>query len=255
MQIGSGPWRIKNYGFIPYLKYLFFAKLFKRKFYIKNFNICTSITELNEYTLKIEQQSLDHFIINFNKFYERLILNLNLLNEKRIGVKSSNLHLSATKTRLLVLCFFAKFRGFDIIVETGTQNGISALTLENFCDENLTDIFSLDVKQNAIPKGRGMIKFIILESPVRKSLKQHLNTIVSGTGDVLFFHDSDHSYENMYFEFNYAWKFPQVTFLVSDDVSENLAFTRFTRKNNLSPIFCKFDSGQVVGLVTKSGKF
>lgn len=255
MYVGSGSWRIKNYGLIPYFKYLFFAKLFKQKFYIENFKICTSISELNESTLKIEKQNLDQFIAEFDKFYRNLIFDLNSLNEKTIGVKSSNLKLSATNTRLLVLSFFAKFKDFDIIIETGTQNGMSALSLENFCNTGRTDIFSLDIKQNTIPNGRGMIKFVVLESPVRKSLQQNLNTYLQGDKDVFFFHDSDHSYENMFFELNFVWKFPQITFLVSDDVSENLAFVRFAKKNNLTPTFCKFDSGPVVGFVVRGNKF
>lgn len=255
MKIGSSFWRIHNYGVIPCFKYLLFDKLFKREYHIENYNVFTSITELNESTLKIEKQNLDQFIFEFNQFYKRLILNLNSLNEKTLGVKSSNLNLSATKTRLIVLCFFAKFMGFDIIIETGTQNGISALSLENFCKKGLTEIFSLDIKKNVIPKGRGMVKFIVLESPVRKSLKQNLNTFLQGDKEVLYFHDSDHSYENMFFELNYAWKFLQITFLVSDDVSENLAFTSFAKKNNLMLYFCKFDSGPVVGFVTRGNKF
>ena len=49
-----------------------------------------------------------------------------------------------------------------------------------------------------------------------------------------FLHDSDHSYENMMFEFEAAW--PKILtggFLVSDDVKWNDAFIDFANKNNI----------------------
>jgi hypothetical protein len=55
----------------------------------------------------------------------------------------------------------------------------------------------------------------------------------------------------MSFEFNWAWNELKVDCLISDDVSENSAFSKFVLKNNLTPYYCKFDSGSVVGFVLK----
>lgn len=50
----------------------------------------------------------------------------------------------------------------------------------------------------------------------------------------LFYHDSDHSYENMAFEMNLAWKhLSEGGILLVDDVGWNTAFEDFTRNNGI----------------------
>jgi len=44
----------------------------------------------------------------------------------------------------------------------------------------------------------------------------------------IFYHDSDHSYENMSFEFNTVFPFmPENGIIVSDDITDNDAFSDF----------------------------
>jgi hypothetical protein len=60
----------------------------------------------------------------------------------------------------------------------------------------------------------------------------------------IFFHDSDHSYEHMVFEFEST--LPYLTkkgILLSDDVDKNEAFSQFTRKHKM-PMHC-FNKGGV----------
>ena len=57
-----------------------------------------------------------------------------------------------------------------------------------------------------------------------------------GKGNVdFFFHDSDHSYEHMMFEFALAQKFMSAgSLIVSDDIEINAAFQNFFAHNNIS---------------------
>ena len=57
-----------------------------------------------------------------------------------------------------------------------------------------------------------------------------------GTIDT-FMHDSEHSYECMWFEFNAAWPALRTGgVLVSDDVNSTKAFGRFARQEGRSPV-------------------
>jgi hypothetical protein len=67
----------------------------------------------------------------------------------------------------------------------------------------------------------------------------------------MFFHDSDHSFENMRYEFECVWKFTNVQCLISDDVEFNSAFVVFCEKHHLTPLFFKLDFGPLVGFVLR----
>ena len=69
--------------------------------------------------------------------------------------------------------------------------------------------------------------------PSKDELPKVLNKI--GKCD-LFFHDSEHSYENMLFEFKTAWPFiPKQGLILADDIDRNDAFDDFvnSHKNKL----------------------
>lgn len=64
----------------------------------------------------------------------------------------------------------------------------------------------------------------------------------------IFYHDSDHTYETMMFEFETVWnKIPKNGFLLADDISENNAFKDFTSEVN--PSFSYIYNG--LGLIKK----
>jgi hypothetical protein len=68
----------------------------------------------------------------------------------------------------------------------------------------------------------------------------------------MFFHDSDHTFENMFFEFNWAWNVLKVKILVADDIDMNPAFSEFCQKNSLEEYRIKMDSGTTIGVVVRN---
>ena len=173
------------------------------------------------------------------------------MDEDGQNIKKRIVGTSGSTTRLKVLAYIVKNFNFDMVIESGTQHGLSSLVMERFVNRKNCSIYSLDIKSNVMPEGLGLIKFVILKPRVRISFKKTTKSLVNANAKTLFFHDSDHSYENMTFEFNWAWNELKVDCLVSDDVSENMAFSNFVKRNNLMPYYCKFDSGSVVGFVMR----
>lgn len=68
---------------------------------------------------------------------------------------------------------------------------------------------------------------------------EKLPQIVNNMNSVdLFFHDSEHSYDNMTFEFNTVWnKIPEGGLLVCDDYKWNDAFADFVNKTRVQKVF------------------
>jgi hypothetical protein len=251
MKIGSLFWRIKNYGIIAALKYIYTEKINKSVFDYSASKLILSSVELNSILLKINEKDVLDLENSSDEIFNNISENLIKLESSGTGIKRSIVGNSGSKTRLKVLAYVISYLDFDLIIESGTQHGISALFMERFVITKNTKIYSIDIKNNVIPEGIGKINYVVLSSPVRKSFKRFTKGLINRNDRSLYFHDSDHSYENMSFEFNWAWHELKVDCLVSDDVSENSAFSNFVLKNNLTPYYCKFDSGSVVGFVYK----
>jgi hypothetical protein len=251
MKIGSLFWRIRNYGIISTVKYVYTEKINKSVFDYSVINLIHTLSELNNKLQKINEKSVFDLENSSDKIFYEISDNLIFLESKGAGIKTSVIGDSGSKTRLKVLAYIINYLDFDLIIESGTQHGISALFMERFSITKNCNIYSVDVKNNIIPEGIGKINYVVLSSPVRKSFKTFTKKLIKRNSRLLYFHDSDHSYENMSFEFNWAWNELKVDCLISDDVSENTAFSKFVLKNNLTPYYCKFDSGSVVGIVLK----
>jgi hypothetical protein len=251
MKIGSIFWRLRNYGIIATFKYIYTEKINKSIFDNSQSELISNLAELNNELFKINEKNILDLGSSSDKFFNEISENLINLELKGVGIKNSVIGNSGSKTRLKVLAYIINYFDFDLIIESGTQHGISALFMERFAITKNTKIYSIDIKNNVIPEGIGKINYVVLSSPVRKSFKTFTKRIIKSNGRSLYFHDSDHSYENMSFEFNWAWNELKVDCLISDDVSENTAFSKFVLKNKLTPYYCRFDSGSVVGIVLK----
>lgn len=254
MKIGSLIWRFYNYGFIPTLKYIYTEKVNKHVFNLLKYEIMTSLLLLNSRLLKINEKELRDIENDSNRIFGDICEKLIILNTSGESIKQSIIGTSGSTTRLKVLAYIIKNYNFNLIIESGTQHGLSSLVMEKFIDSTNCSIFSLDIKLNVMPEGLGKINYIILKPRIRKSFKSTTKSLIHANDKILFFHDSDHSYENMSFEFDWAWNELKVSCLVSDDVSENMAFSNFAESNNLTPIYCKFDSGSVVGFVVRGNQ-
>ena len=58
----------------------------------------------------------------------------------------------------------------------------------------------------------------------------------------IFLHDSEHTYETMWFELNEGWsKLKEKGILICDNIDNNTAFFDFCRKINHIPFVCPHD--------------
>jgi hypothetical protein len=79
-----------------------------------------------------------------------------------------------------------------------------------------------------------------------------LNTIKSINEVDIFYHDSDHSYDNQMLEYCAAWEIlnSEKGVLLSDDVNWSNAFLDFCKKVNRVP-FLLSDGGKFAGVICR----
>jgi hypothetical protein len=240
MKIGSSIWRLFNYGPMALLIYSF------ERFSNKP-DTSPKFSELNSIglILNIENKNLWNEEMNLLICQKANVLRTSLLNQE---VK--NVFDNLTITRIAVVGALLNTRKFDAVVETGTQNGIS-ISLINFIRDLINfdfQIFTVDVA--SMPKiFEKNVKYIKLKWPARYHFKKFFK--YKTWNNTIFFHDSDHSKENMIFEYKYAWQKMKVAAIVSDDVLQNDAFMSFSKSINHLPLYFKLDSGPVVGLIIR----
>jgi hypothetical protein len=70
----------------------------------------------------------------------------------------------------------------------------------------------------------------------------------------LFYHDSDHSYDNQILEYETAWKIlnSKNGVLVSDDINWSNAFLDFCKKINRTPLLLS-DGAKFTGVICRDG--
>jgi predicted O-methyltransferase YrrM len=126
-----------------------------------------------------------------------------------------------------------KLAGPRVVVETGVAAGISSAMILLAVEPFGGRLFSIDIKGKAgwlIPNELRP-GWTFLTGPSEKILPPLL---AERAPIDLFFHDSDHSYENMMFEFHEAWKALRAGgLLVSHDISANGAFRDFAAEIGL----------------------
>ena len=132
------------------------------------------------------------------------------------------------------LYFLIKNLKPEIVVETGVSDGMSSFIILSALNENgKGKLYSIDLADVGMPKLYGKEPGWIVDEELRKRW-----TLIYGkTSDELpelleklkyvdiFLHDSEHSYENMQFEFSLALKYmKEGSLLLSDDARANSAF-------------------------------
>ncbi len=146
----------------------------------------------------------------------------------------------------------------QLVVETGVAHGFStAHILQALEDNNHGFLYSIDLA-NLNPRGYvnagGAVDAVFVDSEeaigsvipqdlktrwqlIRDKSNPALGRLLDELGSVdVFYHDSDHSYQNMKWEFEIAW--PHITpggLLVSDDVTSSRAFSEFCDNVKLEP--------------------
>jgi predicted O-methyltransferase YrrM len=120
-----------------------------------------------------------------------------------------------------------------VTVETGVSAGVSSAMILSAVEPLGGRLFSVDIDERSgwlIPSELRP-RWTLLVGPSKKILPHLLSEHAPID---FFFHDSDHSYENMMFEFHESWKgLSPGGLLVSHDISSNNAFRDFASEIGL----------------------
>lgn len=151
-----------------------------------------------------------------------------------------------------------------VVVETGVASGRSSAAILLALEQNgLGRLYSIDLPQHYsssqpetyvtaegntelrgfVPEGKLPGWLIPRELRARWQLilgdsKVELPKLLSQLSKIdIFYHDSDHSYESMMFEFKQAWPLiPTGGFLLSDDISWNKSWSDFVKESGVSVV-------------------
>jgi hypothetical protein len=240
---GSVTWKLLNYGVLATFRYLLFEKfhlsLKAKKVQQK---IISEIDLINFFEVDYE------FLRFLSIFYDEFIISC---QESFLGskIKTGAISQIESKNRLyLIGIVLYKFRP-NLYVETGTQHGISAefaLQFSKAFNLDLT-VVSFDVNSASLIIPNYSFKQILLKKPVRKNFVKYLNKFRNRYNRIVFFHDSDHSYENMYSEFTAAWKILNPVAILTDDANLNKSFSDFCCSKELDFIEFSLGHGNSVG--------
>jgi hypothetical protein len=149
----------------------------------------------------------------------------------------------------------------QVAVETGVANGFSTafalLALDRNGDGRLHSVdlpreVGRDYESGTFYEGEGRAGIPSGSEPgwlIPPELKERWTLILGRTQDELppllerlgsvdsFMHDSEHSFDCMWFEFNEAWPhLREGGVLLSDDVNSTEAFSRFSREQGRPPV-------------------
>jgi predicted O-methyltransferase YrrM len=189
-----------------------------------------------------------------DKYYTELKMKNDLLDDGPSSGDIISQYRLPNHTVLAYLCCRALKP--DVIVETGVHRGkSSALLLEALNENNAGVLHSIDLPgTKADPvvdesSPYGTVSYELADeseigSYVPNKLKSRwelhlgssdelLEPLLNDVGQIdLFIHDSDHSYENMIFEFSTAYGYLSPNgCIISDDIDWNTAFSDFAQRN------------------------
>lgn len=141
---------------------------------------------------------------------------------------------------LYVICRIIKP---EIVVETGVADGFSSSFILRALEENKDGhLYSIDLpnqkgQEIKLDKNTGWI--------IPDNLRKRWDLILGSSSDKLsplleklktidaFYHDSDHSYQNMIYEFNVALPYlKEDGIIISDDITDNRSFNDFCKTVN-----------------------
>jgi len=162
--------------------------------------------------------------------------------ESRSGSSKEFSHLSMlTPFRAPTLYVMCRIFKPEIVVETGVANGYSSSFILYALETNRKGrLYSIDLPNQPgqeIEKDTGWLisenirgRWELSLGASRKNLPLLLEKLRSID---LFYHDSDHSYENMKFEFELAWQYlAKASLLIADDITDNSFFDEFTAEKS-----------------------
>jgi len=245
---GSQIWKLRNYGLLAVIKHFTVFLSFKPNKKSKT-KTATSLIDVCDF-FKTDESNLVWLDQMVNKYLMAAEIKF---KDSGIEIKKGAVGENASKNRLLCIGLAILKFSPDAFIETGTQNGISAqFAMEISQTLNMKiRIVSFDVQENSQLIPGAKFERIILKTPVRKNLSLDLEELGNNYERIVFFHDSDHSYENMYTEFTKAKKYLNPLAFLSDDIELNNSLSDFSKENNLTYFQFNLDNNNSVGIAIK----
>ena len=166
-------------------------------------------------------------------------------------------------TTLLALYAVIRYTKLDVVVQADAASGVSSslilLALKINNKGKLVDIDLPNRKKEGYVYSDGTIDSVYTPADkepgwlIHKYLRERWNLLLGSSNEILpkvdkcdiFYHDSEHSYENMTFEYEWAHsKLPMYGILASDDIDWNNAWKDFHYKHNdMPPLLGHLDLG------------
>lgn len=177
---------------------------------------------------------------------QNLLLSYQMQKKSRLGRQKEGVIGGLTLMEGLTIYAIVRLLRPSLIIETGVANGVSAtFILQALNDNKYGKLFSIDLPLHETCD-RTVIKLISPTEEIGALIPDHLRSrwklYVGDVREVLpriiseqlaidvFFHDSDHSYDHMLWEFESVW--PHLSnngVLLSHDVDWNDAFNDFVK--------------------------
>lgn len=197
----------------------------------------------------IEQINSLYKEINNSKFLASL--------NKKTNIPSGYYYLSPLSPfRVPLLYIICRLEKPKVVVETGVKDGYSSSFILFALKMNqIGKLYSIDLPNQPgqelegdkttgwLVPGNLQSRWQLIFGSSKKKLPQLLTRLKQID---IFFHDSDHRYTNMMFEFNIAWECLRPGgYLLSDDITENKAFADFIESKNCRSFLKLFKQGIV----------
>ncbi len=140
----------------------------------------------------------------------------------------------------------------EAYVETGTQYGVSAEFAYQFVAQEKIDtkVISIDVKESDVTPLNSGYRSLLLESPYGPALSHRLAELRSEYSNIVFAHDSDHTFEHMHWELREVGRKLKPRAVICDDVHQHKAFKNFCKSSRQEPTFLRFGNEPAFGLVS-----
>ncbi len=195
----------------------------------------------------IWSQFSDQSLADFENYWKEII-NKDFISQNTLGLKTSGNTLSSTFGKWMYIVLRATKP--EILIETGVSHGYSSWLILNALKKNgKGKLYSIDLAGNdtnsdynlsqdkighVVPEELG-VNWELIIGDVAQKLPELLDKLQQID---LFFHDSDHSYNNMQFEFKIASKYlKKGGIILSDDIHKNTAFEEFVNKSKFKTAY------------------
>jgi len=225
------------------------SKLHKKRVYLYNnfrYETKEALIKLTNADQRLVDIAFNDFFCN-TQFSNYIDNSLNFGHDLLKGGVSSAGDIEPTE-RLILYCLVRVLKP-DIVLETGVANGVSSAYILKALDENQKGVLiSVDLPSVALKAIFHKDSGWVVPDELRKRWRLYLGKSSSVlprilpmlSGVDLFFHDSDHSYSNMMFEFRTVYPFlRQGGVLTSDDATTHDALLDFADSLQKTPIIIK----------------